>query len=181
MELFEELQNQDVRLASSTRFTDDYKNAVFTIWYNEGKPVVRILHDKIPKPDTNYGDKPSEQALRSWVNSDIWQKRAFELDSGVRESVDLALVQTKVEMLSRHAKLGQRMQEMAMDYLEKHVGDLSAPAAVRMLVDGVRIEEEALGIGGALKKMMSMSNEELLDNLKQILEDSPIDEEFINE
>ena len=181
MDVFEDLQDKDIRIGSTAKYTDDYKNKVFTIWYNEGKPPPKTLFEKIPPPETNYGVRPSETTLKSWVFSQPWKKRANDLDAGVRQSVDLALIQTKVEMLERHARLGEKMQDMGIEYLEDHKDDITAQAAVRLIVEGVRIQVESMGIPGALAKLTRLPDEQLLEEIKKLIEETPMEDEIINE
>lgn len=181
MDVFDDVIEKDIRKSSKTEFTDDYKNEIFTIWYNEGKPVVKVLQEKIPVPKTNYGIKPSTHTLYSWIHSDSWKVRAKELDTGVQKSVDLALIHTKVEMLERHANVGTTMQDIALEYLEQHAKDMTAPAAVRLLVEGIRIERESRSIPEALAKLTSLSDEQLLKEVIKAYEDAPLEDEIIDE
>jgi len=181
VDVFDDVINKDIRRSTNTGFTDDYKNEVFTIWYNLGKPIASVLFEKIPIPETNYGIKPAAKTMWSWISSDAWRARAKELDAGVQKSVDLVLIQTKVEMLERHAQVGTKMQDIALEYLEEHAEEMSAPAAVRLLVEGIRIERESRSIPEALAKLTSLSDEQLLKEIVKTFEEAPLEDEIIDE
>ena len=169
-----ENSDKDILITQSRNFRQEYKDACFYIWYNAGKPTVKDLLDLIPFPDTNYGQKPTTASLYTWVN-DLFIPRAEELDRGVKETLDKEVIAAKVEMLERHAKLGKQMQNLSWEYLEAHKDELTPNSAVRMLVEGRRIEMESIGIPEALLRMSSMTDQELQEEVAKLIEESPIE------
>lgn len=172
--------NGNIKQFSSLHYTDDYKQKVFQIWYNNGKCGAPDLQRLVPIPETNYNRLPSVQALTSWIRQDF-QERAKNLDDGVEKTMNEALIVTKVEMLQRHMDVAKKMQDLAIDYLESHKDDLTSATAVRLLVESVRIERESVGIPGMLDKMSRKTDEQLLDEVKKLVEESPLDFEKIIE
>ncbi len=120
----------------------------------------------IPEDDDGY--LPSESVLDIWIAS--WRERAAILDEQVRLQMDAQMVKEKVEMLNRHADTGVQMQNLGLNYLEEHPDESNSSTAVRLLVEGINIEQGSRGIGTALKKMMNMDNSELVDEISAILE-----------
>lgn len=161
----------------ATRYTDDYKALVFQTWYNNGKPIVADLIEMIPVPETNYGRKPTAQTIGAWLRD--FKDRAEELDLQVKDQVDDAMVAAKVEMLKRHAEIAREGQGIALDYLRD--ADLTPSAAVRLLVDMLSIEKGSMGIPEALAKVISMTNEDLQQELYQLIEESSIELEKLDE
>jgi hypothetical protein len=53
-----------------------------------------------------------------------------------------------------------------------HREDLKVPNAVKLLIEGVRIERDSRGIPQALEKMMDKSDEELLKEIQMIISKS---------
>jgi len=149
-------------------FSAQYRNKIFYIWYSHGKPGSINLLPFIPKELDDWERLPTKYALDSWIE-DEYIPRAAELDKAIKEQLDATLVAEKVAMLKRHADVGLRMQDMAIQYLNEHVDELSAPAAVRLLVEGIRIERESKGIPAALDRIRDMSDEKLMDQIKQIV------------
>ena len=155
-------------MSKSQYFSDDYKYQTFLLWYNSGRPGGKKLRQMIP---SNWGETiPTSATLHIWVNGEKFQSQAEELDKQVSIELESRLVKEKVEMLSRHSKLGVYMQNMATDYLEKNESSLSANAAVRLLIEGIRVERESKGIPQALEKMMNKTDEELLEEIKSLTE-----------
>jgi len=152
-------------------FTDHYKAELFTIWYNAGKPNSVSLYNMIP-PEKVSGEIPSQSTLVDWIRDEFTEK-ADELDRQVMEHVGARLVAEKVEMLRRHADTGKEMHRMATEWLETNAGELTASTAIRLLVEGVRIERESAGLPEALKKMMSMNDEDLLEEVQMMLSNAP--------
>jgi hypothetical protein len=156
-----------------SHFTDEYKNSIFMIWYRSGKVNPTALLGIIP-PNSD-DKKPTRITLGNWV--DDFRPRAEELDEVVKDELDGRLVKEKIEMLNRHADIALEIQGKALDYLrDKDHSDLNAASAVRLLVEGIRIEKESRGIPKILSKMASMTDDDLLKKAEELLLRSPITE-----
>lgn len=159
-------------------FSDDYQLEVFFTWYNSGKPNNKQLFDLIQN-DPISGLKPTERTLKEWINA-RFTVRALALDNKVAERIEQELVQQRVGMLQRHAVLGEKMQQMGIEYLEKN-GIGSPRNAITLLVRGVEIEHEArIAPLDILQRLDKMSDQELLDQLRQesqgmIIDERPVD------
>lgn len=167
----------DVIETTASGFTDDYKDLCFKIWYNAGKPGASDLYTRIPFPKTNLGNKPTKTTLNNWVSA-LFYPRAVDMDKKVEETVNNALVSSKVEMFQRHIEMGRKMQNLAVKYLEGHEDELTASAAVRLLVEGLKIERESISLPGILEKINKMSDEELIEATTKLIQDSDLEIEF---
>ncbi len=154
-------------------FSEDYKTEVFMIWYKNSRPNSMFLHGMIP--ESEEGKKPSRNHLNLWIRDDF-EVRAIPIDDAVREEMNSRLTQEKIEMLERHAKMGFEMQNIALEYLRANKKDLTPISAVRLLVEAVKIESGSRGIPDVLRKMMSMSDTDLLKETEKLLLRSPITE-----
>lgn len=152
---------------SPSRYSSDYKNAVFLTWYSHGKCSGQVLSGYI-EPDVD-GIIPSDSTLQTWVHSDEFLNRAAELDSLVRAAIDSQAVSEKVEMLTRHAQTGKTMQDLALAYLKDHADDLKTQTAVRMLVDGIRIERESRGLPSLITEAIDQTDEEIMSSIEKLL------------
>lgn len=152
----------------SRAFPQVYIEKVFRIWYNHGKPSAKQLVKFIPADLDEWGRTPNWSTVESWLE-DFFVPRANELDEEVKRQLDSLIIKEKVEMLKRHAEVGVQMQNMSIEYLNEHRDEISAPAAVRLLVEGIRIERESRGIPAALDKIRDMNDEELMDEIKQLV------------
>jgi len=155
-----------------TYFSEEYKNDLFMVWYRAGKPNVYTLLNIIP--ETVDGKKPARTTLTDWVT--VFYQKAEILDQAVRDEMNNRMILEKIEMLNRHAEVGVEMQKKSLDYLRSEKSDLNSAAAVRMLVDGIRIEKESRGIPRILSKMAGMADEDLLKEAEKLLLRSPITE-----
>lgn len=149
-------------------FPDIYKEKVFYIWYNHGKPQEGKLLTFIPTDLDEWERLPSVSCLKTWIDTEF-VPRARLLDEQVKTAMDAAMITEKVEMLKRHADLGVRMQNMAINYLNENQDIISSPAAVRLLVEGIRIERESRGIPEALEKITRMTDEDLLEEINKMM------------
>lgn len=127
-----------------------------------------MLMKFIPASLDEWGRIPNWSTVENWLE-DFFVPRAEELDTEIKKQLDSMVVAEKVEMLKRHAEVGVQMQNMSIEYLNEHRDEISAPAAVRMLVEGIRIERESRGIPAALDKIRDMNDEELMDEIKQLV------------
>ena len=151
-------------------FSDTYKSDLFLIWYNGKQPAAKRLWEMIPE---DWNGAPAVDTVRHWIK-DIFRPRAEDLDKRLAQEIEGRLVQEKVEMLYRHAELGRKIQRKALDCLDQiDPEDLSSNAAVRLLVEGVRIERDSVGLPQALEKMIiNASDEDLLARVQKITKES---------
>lgn len=161
------------------RYASDYKDAVFYTWYNKGRCGIKVLAGYINRDEN--GRLPSIQILSKWKNDFNWEERANQLDIEVKAKVDGEVVAEKAEMLQRHALLGRRMQDIALEYLEEHQDELKSNNAVRLLVEGVRIERESLGLPSIISEIVKTSDEDLLKSIVDLLGDVDDLESLSNE
>ena len=150
-------------------FSDTYKNDLFLIWYNGKQPAAKRLQEMIPE---DWNGAPVVDTVRIWIK-DIFRPRAEALDKRLAQELEGRLIQEKVEMLYRHAELGRKIQRKALDCLDQiDPGDLSSNAAVRLLVEGVRIERDSVGLPQALEKILNASDEEMLNRVQELTKES---------
>lgn len=152
------------------RYSDSYKSDLFLLWWKNQKPFSKRLHQMIPEEWD--GDKPTVPTVTAWIR-EIFVPRADRLDAELKQEMEHRLVQEKVEMLYRHAEVGRKIQEKALDCLDTIDPDkLSASAAVRLLVEGVRIERDSVGLPQALEKMIDADDEDLLNRVQELTKES---------
>ena len=158
----------------STKFTPGYIDIVYGIWYDAGKPHATKLRDMI-SIDEFANEKPRTAVLRDWMKHEKWIERTEMLDAEYREMYKKERVQVKVEMMDRHAEVGREMQMMSLQWLRDNKDNLTPGTAVRMLVDGIEIEQGTAGISEALKKLQKMDDEKLLKEITESLADAQKD------
>jgi hypothetical protein len=169
--MFDDIVRPDV--TKHGRFPLGYIDEVFTAWYSLGKPSSRLLAPKL-KPCEVVGKRPSDDVLEIWINRDF-KKRAELLDGQVLAQINERMVAEKVEMLNRHANLGTEVQDIALKYINEHREDLNVSNAVRLLVEGVRIERESRGISTTIEKITNQSDEELQRQIEQLVTNHPVE------
>lgn len=157
-------------LETPHKFSDDYKNVVFMVWWKNSKPTISRLENIIPA-DPSTGIKPSKPTIQNWIR-DYFIPKAAAMDQEFYEQVQEIAIQEKVEMLQRHSKVAMSMQDLAKDWILEHKDQLTMSSAIRLLIEGVRIERDSKGIPDALQKMAELSDDELLEEVKQILSES---------
>lgn len=157
--------------------TADDKEKFFYTWYNNGRPSAAKFHTIL---QTKFPGEfiPTVNTLDGYMPE--YKHRALELDAEAHMQIEAAVIAEKVEMLRRHAVTGFKIQNIAIEYIEAHQDQMSMPAAVRLLVEGVRIERESRGIPEALEKMSKMTDEEVLEEIKQIITSSQVTLEEID-
>ena len=159
---------------SNDKFTPGYKDQAFTLWYDSGKPKVIKFYDIVPV-DPMIGEKPTLTDLRTWVKSDEWIERTEMLDADRNRGLQEKRLAATVEMLERHSEVGREMQKTALTWIRANKDELSPGTAVRMLVEGVSIEQATASIPDMLKKLQGMKDEDLTNEIAQLLSETPID------
>ena len=157
---------------AGTNYSDHYKEQIFWIWYNGGKPSYARLATEIPPDDR--GNYPGKLTLIDWANSG-WRERAEELDNQVKQEFEKEVVEQKVEMLRKHAALGSEMQDLGLTWLKQNPDKITANAAVRMIKDGWELERASVGVPEALQKMLSQNDEDLLKMIEAALTNEDLD------
>jgi hypothetical protein len=163
------LQNPPRKFKTS-QFGASYKGDLFLFWWKNQKPSAQRLHRMIPQ---EWGDrKPSVLTLHAWIKDDF-DHRANVLDKRLADEIEGRLIKEKVEMLYRHAQIGREAQDKALAKIRSvSVEDLPVSSAIRLFVEGVRIERESVGLPQALEKMINKSDDEILNRIKEITEES---------
>lgn len=157
-------------------YSEDYKTTTFRLWYKTAKPGATKLWE-IMEVDPISGVKPSIAILAHWIAD--FKNSAVILDEEVATQLKDIMVAEKVEMLNRHAETGIKLQNMAMEYIKEHEEELKVPMAVKMLIEGVRIERESRGVPQALEKMMNKSDDDLLKDVIALINKAPVEFEQI--
>lgn len=159
---------------AGVKYPDGYKEQARALWYKSGRPKPLSLHDLLP-PDPISGTIPGVHTLRVWVYHD-WKEWAEEMDNLVEDQIKGKLVEEKVAMFERFTKVGQEAQNIALNWLrdESNKGKMNAIAAVRLLVDGIRIEQEARGVPQVLRRLITATDEDLLKRAKELLTKAPM-------
>lgn len=165
-------------ITKTRQYSEPYKDELFLIWYNAGKPSVNHFVKRYMIPDKD-GQIPNVATIGKWAREE-WEERAQEYDDGVRKAIQDGAVATKVLMLKRHAEIGEKMQTVALEYLETHKDEMTSQTAVRMLIEGVRIERESRGLPEALSGLSDVSDEKILRQLEELVTRSPLSIEPAN-
>lgn len=154
---------------STTPFSEDYIESCFLTWFNNGRPQIGKLVTMLPRDD--LGRTVAKDTLARWMRDRAWNERADDLDSEVSRSVEQIAVQQKVEMFQRHALVGGEMIDKGIQYLREHGLDKSADA-IKMIIEGVRIEKSSIGIPQALMEVSSMSDAKLMSVIARLMSGS---------
>jgi len=150
------------------KFADNFREKCFIDWYNAGKPPMASFMHMVKTDD--QGDTPSKQTLDVWLRKE-WRDRADILDEEVKIQLSSKLIAEKVEMLKRHAVVGKKMQDIALDYLDDpNIQEkLSPNSALRLLVEGLKTERISVGMPDVLEEVMTKTDEELLEDITKLI------------
>lgn len=157
-----ELENGEISLKST--YDNNFKEQAFWVWYNAGQISASRLLLELEKFES---DPPALSSLGNWIVS--WRERAEELDQEVKDKFSAEVVQTKVEMLHRHASIGKELQDIGIEWLRDNMDSLTAAAVTRLIKDGYEMERASVGVPEALTKMLSVSDEDLKKQIEAAL------------
>lgn len=151
-----------------SNFPDDYRAVCYTIWYQNSKPTAKNLHEIIPV-DERSGKKPNVQVLDGWIK-ESFAEAAIVTDEKAMDMLHKDSAALKVEMLERHAGLGRKMQDIAVEYFETHgIETLKARDAINMLVAGIKVERESrFPEEKAFSKLAEMDDKQLMAELENM-------------
>jgi hypothetical protein len=160
------------------KFDTPYKAEAFAIWYKMGKCGAGLLYPALP-PNSD-GDVPTIGTVQQWISKDFIPQ-GDALDLQVKAAMDQRLIQEKIKMLEEHTQVAKEMQDMALEYLRDNRENLKVPNAVRMLVEGIRIERDSRGIPAMMEKLVDRSDEDLMNELKEIVAKTPVTFEAVDD
>jgi hypothetical protein len=155
----------------TTNYSQNYKDEVFFIWWKAGKPNVAKLSSMIFADEG--GNIPSKMTLVGWIKNEF-TPRSQELDAQFYAQVEAEVMQEKAKMLKEHAQVGKEISSMAIKYLKEHEDELTINSSIRLLVEGVRIERESVGIPAIFDKISEKTDEELLKELQNLISDGNV-------
>lgn len=157
-----------------TEYSPAYVDAVFTAWYSAGKVSSRRLCTALPDP-AKFGlanSRPSEAILTRWIRTKFLDRAAI-LDEQVNKHIQEKLIAEKVEMLQAHAVVAEELQMMGLTFFKEHPEKINAMVALRLIVEGIRIQRESVGIPRTLEKLAEKSDEELMKQIEEAILNSP--------
>jgi hypothetical protein len=160
-------------LGKSAWFPPEYQYEIFLLWYNNGRPSSRKLHAMIPEAQ-QQGVKPSRETLSVWIRTNFEPQAEKMLDQ-ISKEMEARTVKEKVEMLKRHVEVGVEMQNTGMDYIEENKDQITPSTAVRLVIEGVRIERESRGVPQALQQMIDQSDEDLAEEIIGLIGESQVE------
>ena len=147
-------------------FSDQYREDVFWLWYNDGCPPLHDLSTELP---VHRKTRPTYNTIRIWYEKYAWKKRAEALDNQVVEDLERNAIESRVEMLSRHAEVGLKMIEKGLAFLESKDGGITEQrSAINAIKVGAAIETVSRGIPDALLKTGKMSDKQILNIIRQL-------------
>jgi hypothetical protein len=156
---------------TGNRFTDAYKEQVFWIWYKAGKPSAANLMPLLPPSEQNL--IPAEGTMLNWLIN--FRKQAVAIDEQVHLEMVEITKKERVEMLNRHAEAGKEMQETALEYLRNNKEKLGPGSAVRLWVEGLRVERESRGLPSLVAEINKTSDEDLMTMMEKLLQKGDFD------
>jgi hypothetical protein len=150
-------------------YSELYKQKAFDVWFLNGRPTDSNLYELL-SPD-EQGNKPSYPTLVRWRKDFDWESRADILDAQAIQKHDDALIQKKVEMLTRHYNDAVSLATKAKEHLMMDGFDSSA-AAVNAYFRGTEEQRNVEGLGELLNKLGKMTNEQIsaliFDNIRRM-------------
>lgn len=158
---------------TNINYDPSFKEDIFQLWLAKGRPGGQVLQ-KLIKNSDNFDPIPAINTLQKWV-TEVYKPRAALLDEEIKRQLDEQVVKEKVAMMKRHAELGGKMQDMALQFLEENEDELTGSSAVRLLVEGVRIERQSRGIPEAIENIVEASDEKLMEELHKIMDKAPVE------
>jgi hypothetical protein len=150
------------------KFSEDYINTCFTVWYSLGQPVnMSLVIDKIPEsPD---GNKPTKLTLSKFKMDYGWVERADVLNAKAVEIVEHQMVDQKAVLLKKQMEDALAVNEVAKNYILDNGFDSSA-SAVNAFFKSAEEVRTVVGVSAMLTKISKMSEEELRARAEKLLQ-----------
>lgn len=151
-------------------YTEQYVERIFFLWHDGDRVINNAFIEKLP--ETEEGKKPGLFTVRRWVEERGWIERADALDAEISVAIEKTVIQQRVEMYEKHAKVGEELIGMARTFLQKQVdggGLKTENAALRALELGMDTERKSVGISDAIRRIAEMTPDQLDNELRKLL------------
>lgn len=158
-------------------YTDKYIDECFYIWYEGGKTFGKEILDKLLPSEK--GNIPNTITLQKWSNEYGWIERADALDAQTSIALDNTIINRRVEMYEKHAKMGEELITLGREFLNKLGRGLKTEnAAIRAIELGMDTERKSVGLADYVRKLSDMTPEQLDREIMKMLGQKK-DDEFI--
>jgi hypothetical protein len=151
-------------------YSEKYIDQCFYTWFDGDRTVGNALIDKLP--ENEEGKKPGIFTVKRWVEEKGWVERADALDAEVSIQVEKSVIQKRVEMYEKHAKLADELITMGREFLQKQVdggGLKTENAALRAIELGFQTERVSVGVSDMVRKIGEMTPDQLDNELRKLL------------
>lgn len=155
-------------IRTAQTYNGDFYQTAFQVWYENGKPGATVLIALLQKQfPTDI--MPSITTVDVWIH-EYFYSMAYPLDEQVSSAIDTKLIANKIAALSEHIKIGQRMQNIGLQFLDGLTDDeikkIRLRDAIELIVQGVRIERESLIIPKFFAELEKLDDDSLLTAIK---------------
>jgi hypothetical protein len=151
-------------------YSEKFIDQCFYVYYDSDRTVGNALIDKLP--ENEEGKKPGIFTVKRWVEEKGWIERADALDAEVSIQVEKSVIQKRVEMYEKHAKLADELITMGREFLQKQVdggGLKTENAALRAIELGFQTERVSVGVSDMVRKIGEMTPDQLDNELRKLL------------
>lgn len=125
-------------MAESTRARQAFER----YWRLGAQRSLRLLHEALERD----GHAPTLRTLEEWSRRYHWQDRVADVEREARRADDEARITAVREMADRHAREALLLQQKGAEWLAGlGPGEVTADAAIRAVVEGMKAERLARG------------------------------------
>jgi hypothetical protein len=135
-------------------------------WFEAKKEYLSDPEAKILRIARKYGIANRE--LANTIKSEGWEAQRKNLYARADAKMQNLVENSLAEVKSRHALIGKMLQKVGVKTIKQFKKSLEAKEALSYLVEGVRIEREAHGIGKEQPKIVNIITQQqaIIDKYK---------------
>jgi hypothetical protein len=109
----------------------------------------------------------AQRTLRTWSQAFDWHELADARDREAAVQAERAAIEQRLKVLEEQRQAGELLRRRGVQYLTKAQLD-NAADAIRAIKEGVALERSAAGMPDYLIQVMTMSEDELRDDLDRL-------------
>ena len=160
----------------SEKYDDYYIEQVFYLWHKNG----RKISDKFAKslPLDEKGQQPAFKTIEQWRDKFGWVTRADSLDSEISTALQEKVIDERIKMYEEHTALADTLIEKARTFLASTPID-EMKDALKAIELAVEIQRTSIGQAEFGRRLLTMSNEQLSQQLNKLLQPKQ-ENEFID-
>lgn len=158
-------------------YSEQYIEQVFFLWHGSGRKISPRFANTLPEDET--GKRPTFKTIEKWRDAYGWIERAEALDVEFSNALQTTAIDKRIKMYEEHVELSNALIAKGRQFLETHpIEEMND--ALKAITLGVEIQKASIGQVEMGRKILTMTDDQLLKEINKLLGKPEQESEFID-